>query len=98
MPEGPPSTSALEEEGRFIGASDISRYEIMNIVGEGTFGVVYKGRRKAPASSSRDTGLKKNKALEDGEDELVARGLRVRIGDVVALKELILHNKDDGVS
>ncbi|KPV71784.1 uncharacterized protein RHOBADRAFT_19042, partial [Rhodotorula graminis WP1] len=52
----------------YVGCSDIAEYEKQGKLGEGTFGVVWKGR-----------------------------GLRVRHGDVVALKQIIFHNEGDGM-
>jgi len=72
----------------FVGASHISEYQLQQKLGEGTFGVVWKG--------IRDKGKGRESATQ--EQALVDRGMKVRKGDVVALKEIILHNEMDGVS
>jgi serine/threonine protein kinase len=107
---------------RYVGASDIGAYELQEKLGEGTFGVVWKGLRRATSgagagagtgagSSSGDssssalrsltneTGVHIEETEEQEEERLVrTQGLKVRKGDVVALKQIILHNETDGVS
>ncbi|GAA5913715.1 uncharacterized protein JCM6883_000023 [Sporobolomyces salmoneus] len=78
------------EEHEFFGASHISEYTLQQKLGEGTFGVVYKGiRGKEGAIVTEEEREKENSKW--------ARGLRVRKGDVVALKQIIFHNEGDGL-
>lgn len=82
VPEQPSSSSSLKiksekdggDEKGFVGASEIGEYDLKEKLGEGTFGVVWKGIRK-----NDDRG-------------------RVKKGQVVALKEILVHNESDGVS
>lgn len=80
-----------EDEHKFFGASHISEYTLQQKLGEGTFGVVYKGVR------GPENAVVSEKEREE-ENENWKRGLRVRKGDVVALKQIIFHNEGDGVS
>lgn len=81
MPEQPSSSSSLKiksekdggDEKGFVGASEIGEYDLKEKLGEGTFGVVWKGIRK-----NDDRG-------------------RVKKGQVVALKEILVHNESDGM-
>lgn len=83
----------LEERGehRFFGASHIDEYTLQQKLGEGTFGVVYKGIRGKE-------GVVVTAEEREEENKMWKRGLRVRKGDVVALKQIIFHNEGDGVS
>ncbi|GAA5921463.1 hypothetical protein JCM1841_005468 [Sporobolomyces salmonicolor] len=85
------------DEGKvhsFIGASHISEYTLQEKLGEGTFGVVWKGVRGKVDAKGKAVAREE----DDAEDEaMVKRGLRVRKGDVVALKQIIFHNEGDGM-
>lgn len=90
---------------QYVGSSDIARYELKEKLGEGTFGVVWRGIRAGvvgPVGGGGgrvrgDEATKERERLE--EDRLVReQGLKVRQGDVVALKQIIFHNETDGVS
>ncbi|GAA5936569.1 uncharacterized protein JCM15063_001924 [Sporobolomyces koalae] len=80
----------LDETHSFFGASHIDEYTLQQKLGEGTFGVVYKGIRG-----------KENEVVSAEEREVEKqnwhRGLRVKKGDVVALKQIIFHNEGDGL-
>ncbi|GEM08090.1 P-TEFb-associated cyclin-dependent protein kinase Cdk9 [Rhodotorula toruloides] len=81
-------------ERKYVGCSHISEYSLNEKLGEGTFGVVWKGMRgrgNAPVSA-----VEAEKEKEE-EEKLVKVGLRVRKGDVVALKQIIFHNEGDGL-
>ncbi|GAA5981221.1 hypothetical protein JCM5350_006066 [Sporobolomyces pararoseus] len=79
-----------EVDHQFFGASHISEYTLQQKLGEGTFGVVYKGiRGKEGATVTEEE--------REMENQLWKRGLRVRKGDVVALKQIIFHNEGDGL-
>lgn len=84
-PAAPPA------DRRYVGSSHIGEYTLQEKLGEGTFGVVWKGLRGGPASAT-------GPAAEEEEARLLQRGLRVKRGDVVALKQIIFHNEGDGVS
>lgn len=81
-------------ERTFVGSSHIKDYTLQEKLGEGTFGVVWKGV-KGQINGVPEEEVKR---IEQQEEELVERGLKVRRGDVVALKQIILHNEGDGVS
>lgn len=92
---------------RYVGASEIGTYELQEKLGEGTFGVVWKGLRRSTVFASTggahvkdtNTGAQHGDYDADEEERLVRmQGLKVRRGDVVALKQIILHNETDGVS
>lgn len=83
----------VEQEHEFYGASHISEYTLQQKLGEGTFGVVYKGVR-----GKEGDGDAVSEAEREKENLAWAKGLRVRKGDVVALKQIIFHNEGDGVS
>ncbi|BGP63309.1 serine/threonine protein kinase, CMGC, CDC2/CDK sub [Rhodotorula toruloides] len=88
------SSSATRIERKYVGCSHISEYSLNEKLGEGTFGVVWKGMRggnKAPVTA---TEAEKEK---EEEEKLVKVGLRVRKGNVVALKQIIFHNEGDGL-
>lgn len=85
VPAPPP-----RHERKYVGCSHISEYTLQEKLGEGTFGVVWKGLRGGfnPATA----------ASAEEESQLLQKGLRVKRGDVVALKQIIFHNEGDGVS
>lgn len=83
------------DEEPFVGSSHISEYTLQQKLGEGTFGLVWLGVRGKVDSKGK--GVAK-KGVDKEEEKLVARGLRVRKGDVVALKEILVHNESDGVN
>ncbi|GAA5871594.1 hypothetical protein JCM16303_000804 [Sporobolomyces ruberrimus] len=85
-----PGEDGSEEEHGFFGASHISEYTLQQKLGEGTFGVVYKGVRGKE-------GAVVTSEERENEEENWKRGLRVRKGDVVALKQIIFHNEGDGL-
>ncbi|GAA5980853.1 hypothetical protein JCM11641_004743 [Rhodosporidiobolus odoratus] len=95
----PPPT----KERKYIGTSPISSYTLQEKLGEGTFGVVWKGIRGAASKASRTgpggggVGGIQEEMERMEEEKLIKKGLRVRKGDVVALKEIIFHNKGDGL-
>ncbi|BGP49219.1 serine/threonine protein kinase, CMGC, CDC2/CDK sub [Rhodotorula kratochvilovae] len=77
--------------GSYVGCSDVGEYQLKEKLGEGTFGVVWKGVRGAKGAVWGE------REREDEERRVKERGLRVRHGDVVALKEIIFHNEGDGM-
>ncbi|GAA5948630.1 hypothetical protein JCM3765_004949 [Sporobolomyces pararoseus] len=79
-----------ELDHQFFGASHISEYTLQQKLGEGTFGVVYKGIRGKE-------GAVVTEEEREIENQSWKRGLRVRKGDVVALKQIIFHNEGDGL-
>ncbi|GAA5884047.1 hypothetical protein JCM3774_001480, partial [Rhodotorula dairenensis] len=83
-PAAPPT-----HERKYVGCSHISEYTLQEKLGEGTFGVVWKGLRGGvnPATA----------ASAEEEAQLLKKGLRVKRGDVVALKQIIFHNEGDGL-
>ncbi|GAA5865242.1 hypothetical protein JCM1840_003961 [Sporobolomyces johnsonii] len=81
-------------EHTFIGASHISEYTLQEKLGEGTFGVVWKGVRGKVDAKGKAVAREEDDAEEEA---MVKRGLRVRKGDVVALKQIIFHNEGDGM-
>ncbi|GAA6018184.1 hypothetical protein JCM10207_002860 [Rhodosporidiobolus poonsookiae] len=91
---------------RYLGSSHIREYTLQEKLGEGTFGVVWKGVRgavdqpSAPGALSvlpAGFGVERDQREVREEEELVKRGLRVRKGDKVALKQIIFHNEGDGL-
>ncbi|BGP17103.1 hypothetical protein JCM10213_003882 [Rhodosporidiobolus nylandii] len=94
-----PAASEKAKDRPYIGASHISSYTLQEKLGEGTFGVVYKGVRgpvrQGPVAGGVE-GIREEMERRE-EDEAVKRGLRVRKGDVVALKSIIFHNEGDGL-
>lgn len=89
-------TSGLTERV-YVGTSKIGEYTLQQKLGEGTFGLVYKGIRGI--AEPNGTKPKKMSFSEQArEDKLIKAGSLVKNGDVVALKEIILHNAGDGVS
>lgn len=84
------ATPAPFTDRKYVGCSHISEYTLQEKLGEGTFGVVWKGRRGGVDPATNMSA--------DEEAQLVQRGLRVKRGDVVALKQIIFHNEGDGVS
>lgn len=84
------TTPAPPLDRKYVGCSHISEYTLQEKLGEGTFGVVWKGRRGGVDPATNMSA--------DEEAQLVQRGLRVKRGDVVALKQIIFHNEGDGVS
>lgn len=84
------ATPAPLSDRKYVGCSHISEYTLQEKLGEGTFGVVWKGRRGGVDPATNMSA--------DEEAQLVQRGLRVKRGDVVALKQIIFHNEGDGVS
>ncbi|GAA5835964.1 hypothetical protein JCM11251_006615 [Rhodosporidiobolus azoricus] len=113
-PSEVPAVDAELQQRKYIGSSHISEYTLKEKLGEGTFGVVWRGIR-GPGEKEKDRGggggrvatqpagfaaqqEQEERAREKREeDELVKRGLRVRRGDVVALKQIIYHNANDGM-
>lgn len=87
---GAVQATALEGEHQFFGASHISEYTLQQKLGEGTFGVVYKGIRGKEGAVVTDEERAE-------ESRLRTRGLRVKKGDIVALKQIIFHNEGDGL-
>jgi len=81
----------LRDARSYVGCSDIGEYEKQGKLGEGTFGVVWKGVRGGRGKLWGD------REREEEERLVRERGLRVRHGDVVALKQIIFHNEADGV-
>ncbi|GAA5988174.1 hypothetical protein JCM10908_002094 [Rhodotorula pacifica] len=81
----PPSPS----ERKYVGCSHISEYTLQEKLGEGTFGVVWKGLRGGSNPATKMSAQE--------EAQLLQRGLRVKRGDVVALKQIIFHNEGDGL-
>lgn len=91
VPPEPASAAPSRSDKQYIGSSHIREYTLQEKLGEGTFGVVYKGVRGKQ-------GVVVSELEREEEDRLVReRGLRVRKGDVVALKQIIFHNEGDGV-
>lgn len=78
----------------FVGSSHIKEYTLQEKLGEGTFGVVWKGVK----GQIEGVAAEEVERIEKQEEKLVQQGLKVRRGDVVALKQIILHNEGDGVS
>lgn len=108
--EAPASGLPEKVEARtftLFGASALSQYSLEEKLGEGTFGVVHKARRKdgsvstMPPSESdrRFRKLEKRRARQGGKSNAVGNlGVsRVNDGDVVALKKIVMHNDMDGV-
>ncbi|GAA6002904.1 uncharacterized protein JCM10292_001366 [Rhodotorula paludigena] len=91
VPPEPVSAAPSSSDKQYIGSSHIREYTLQEKLGEGTFGVVYKGVRGKQ-------GVVVSELEREEEDRLVReRGLRVRKGDVVALKQIIFHNEGDGL-
>ncbi|BGP71310.1 serine/threonine protein kinase, CMGC, CDC2/CDK sub [Rhodotorula toruloides] len=89
------SSSAVSKvERKYVGCSHISEYSLNEKLGEGTFGVVWKGMRGGNKVAVSAAEAEKEK---EEEEKLVKVGLRVRKGDVVALKQIIFHNEGDGL-
>ncbi|GAA5847505.1 hypothetical protein JCM9279_000516, partial [Rhodotorula babjevae] len=82
---------AVRDARSYVGCSDIGEYEKQGKLGEGTFGVVWKGVRGGRGKLWGD------REREEEERLVKERGLRVRHGDVVALKQIIFHNEGDGM-
>lgn len=90
-----------------FGASPLGQYILEEKLGEGTFGVVHKARRKDSSVSvmppvEHDRRFKKamKRRLRLGksaEDDESTGASRVQEGDVVALKKIVMHNDMDGV-
>lgn len=92
--EGMPRKDAPDEHP-FVGSSHISEYTLKTKLGEGTFGLVWLGIRGKV--DNKGNALARS-GVDKEEEKLVSRALKVRKGDVVALKEILVHNESDGVS
>lgn len=95
----PRNKSSASNQSHFYhftaGSSKVSEYTLQQKLGEGTFGVVWKGIR---GKVDKGKSVVSNAAEEEREAEMAEKGGKVKRGDVVALKEIILHNAADGVS
>lgn len=90
-----------------FGASPLSQYILEEKLGEGTFGVVHKARRKEGSvtvmpTSEQERRFKRDtkRRIRQGRQAAQMSGLgasRVQEGDVVALKKIVMHNDMDGV-
>ncbi|KAM0789445.1 hypothetical protein ACM66B_000268 [Microbotryomycetes sp. NB124-2] len=93
IPENERLAALAEMQARdWVGVSSIKEYTLKEMLGEGTFGVVWKGIRGREQVAPLELDEIKKK-----EEALVERGLKVRQGDIVALKQIILHNESDGM-
>ncbi|MBW0497128.1 hypothetical protein O181_036843 [Austropuccinia psidii MF-1] len=97
----------------FVGVSSIESYELLDKLGEGTFGEVfkgiYRGRQYAKnqnssskiihqsSFSSSDNDDHDHDDQADLDDNLIQIKSKVKIGMVVALKRIIIHNELDGL-
>ncbi|GAA5911878.1 hypothetical protein JCM6882_005227 [Rhodosporidiobolus microsporus] len=104
------AVDAALAERKYVGSSHIREYTLQEKLGEGTFGVVWKGIRgrddrkdlrgvggSQPAGFAAAKEQQEREKERAEEEQLVKRGLRVRRGDVVALKQIIYHNEGDGM-
>ena len=94
-----PSAGTLAPRFKFFGSSRLSDYELNEKIGEGTFGVVHKAVRKkgtVKAASKDELSRRHQRSCLRGGDVLMPES-KVKEGDVVALKKIVMHNDMDGV-
>lgn len=97
-----PSAGVQAAKFTFFGTSALDDYELEEKLGEGTFGVVHKARRKVGSVKSllpeeaekRVARACRRRAVARRETECKSK---VKEGDVVALKKIVMHNDMDGV-
>lgn len=75
-----------------IGATNISEYQIMEVLGEGTFGRVVRATKRAPYSMGKGKGVVETST--NGNMGGGKRLKRVDTGTIVALKQTIKHDQD----
>ena len=82
-----------------FGTSRLDDYQLEEKLGEGTFGVVHKARRKADSvkNMSSEETAKKASRRSRRDNKAVPCASRVKAGDVVALKKIVMHNDMDGI-
>ena len=81
-----------------FGASRLDDYALEEKVGEGTFGVVHKARRKAGTVRTLPEGeVSARQKRQRARAGMVPAQSKVKEGEVVALKKIVMHNDMDGV-
>lgn len=104
---GSASSNVDVKKYTLFGASPLSQYILEEKLGEGTFGVVHKARRKEGSVTLmpitehdrrfRKALKRKKRHCETHSDATTLGCSRVSEGDVVALKKIVMHNDMDGV-
>jgi serine/threonine protein kinase len=94
----------------FVGVSSITSYELVEKLGEGTFGEVFKGiyrgrlyaqqqkLQQATQKTADYVAESSDDDVEETDDRTIETKGSVKSGMVVALKRIIVHNELDGVS
>lgn len=81
-----------------FGASRLDDYALEEKVGEGTFGVVHKARRKAGTVRAVPEGeVSARQKRQRARAGMMPAQSNVKEGEVVALKKIVMHNDMDGV-
>ncbi|OAV99467.1 CMGC/CDK/CDK9 protein kinase, partial [Puccinia triticina 1-1 BBBD Race 1] len=106
--EPEPAGNRATEKKCFVGVSSIASYELIEKLGEGTFGEVFKGiyrgrlyaqqqKLQASPKNTLDHGLESCDDESETEDRIFETKSKVKSGMVVALKRIIVHNELDGL-
>lgn len=97
---GDPKLSHAAQTFTLFGASPLSDYVLEEKLGEGTFGVVHKARRKEGSVRVMSQNGRNRRSLGNPNSMDPETGVgvsKVQVGDVVALKKIVMHNDMDGV-
>jgi hypothetical protein len=93
----PTKTNIQARMFTLFGCSKLDDYKLEEKLGEGTFGVVHKARRKAGTVQVLSEDEMKQRRLHERTALPKTYQSKVKEGDVVALKKIVMHNDMDGV-